>query len=477
MAAFNNNKRAVESILVSSGDQDIINNLTTGGTLPGGGVVPGAPFEIPLMSANVQGNVNLNDGQLGIFSASASSVRGLNNALKPADTYLTTPAIYIAQGTANSQSPGLSSYPLINNRPYEQSGIIYGHNPIIMSGKAAFYHTSSLHSIGDPAGGATGSINTEDLTEYSVGVSFSGYAQDTENPAHGRMHTTYHYKTPEYSSLGLVNDLDHIVQNLAFEINRNSRQFRGFHSNWGANDPVVSFAIGLIANGAQDIQAAGFDNGGTINTFIRNGVQAGFPASAEQIATLRSAMPATYGILNIDLTTAGAGANAEFLWILALDRELAYDDRVPQVKITLGVGLRDGFNETVNETEEVTPSEGEGKARQWQLFYENTHGQRKYYQFQRQSWPFIEVPSEITANTYYSVIIIEHRSQAQIDTANVSISPKKTIILMPACEDTTRTALLAQLNAWVKSCPANFLVGQLNATTGLLEIPQPVFCP
>jgi hypothetical protein len=476
MAAFGNSKRAVESILVTKGDQDIINNLNAGDALPGGGVVPGTG-EIPLMNSTNAGNVNLADGQLGVFAASAAGAVPMNQAIGATDTFATVPAIYIAQGTANAQKPGLGRYPLIDNRPYETSGIIYGHNPIIMSGRAAAWDTSSLWAVGVTAGTPVGSINTEDLTEYTMGVSFSGYAQDTENPAHARMHTTYHYKTPEYSLLGLVDDLDHFVQNFAFEINRNSRLFRGFHSNWGANDPLVAFAIGQVANGATDITAAAFDNGGNIPVFIRNGVQATFPARAEEIATLRSVMPAGYGIINIDLSTAGAAANAELFWVLAIDRDLAYDDRVPQVKITLDLGLRDGFVENVSQVEAVTPSEGEGKSRMLQLYYENTHGQRKYYQFQRQEWPFIEVPSDIVPDEYYNMIVIEHRSQAQIDNGNVSISPKKTVILIPACDTTTKDLLLEQLNIWVRSCPANFLYGEKNAATGDLEIVNPTFCP
>ena len=471
MAAFGSNKRAVENILVLSGDQDLINNLGAAGALPGGGTRAGATTDIPLSSIVNTGHINLFDGQLGIFAAGGSSVRGNNIALLATDDYLTAPAIQIAVGTANAQNPGRGNYPLVDNRPYESSGIIYGHNPVIMTGKGAVYHAHSNWTIGE-----TSAINPFENTEFAIHLGFRGYVMDVENSQHAVQATTYRFETPDYPSLALVDDLDHFVQNYVEEINKNSRVFRTYLNNYGGNDPLVAYAIGLIANGAQDITAAGFDTGGTINVQIRNSIQQTQSLSAEQVASLRASMPALYGILNVDTTTAGAAANAEFIMLQAVDRDLAYDDRVPQIKIRLDVGLLRGFDSTVTVEEKVFAYEGEGIARIWQIFYENTHGQRKYYQFQRQHWPFIEIPSNIDLTQYYNAIIIEHRSNKQISSAALSISPKKTIILAPACSDTTRVALLDYLNRWVKSVPVHFIEGDLSAT-GDLVMTTPSLCP
>ena len=80
------------------------------------------------------------------------------------------------------------------------------------------------------------------------------------------------------------------------------------------------------------------------------------------------------------------------------------------------------------------------------------------------------------AGEYYNTIIIEHRSALQTGVADVSVSPKKTVILIPACEDTTMTSLLVYLNAWVSTCPQNMILGTRNATTGALEVANPSFC-
>jgi hypothetical protein len=471
MAYFGNNKRAVESILVAKGDQALINELGAGGTLPGGGTRSGATGDIPLMNATNAGRVNLADGQLGIFCASPSAVREYNVALLNTDTFLTVPAIYIAQGTGTSQTPGRGSYPLTNNRPYETSGIIYGHNPIVTTGKAAFWATFSNWVIGE-----TGAINTADLTEYAIKATFRGYTQDVENNKHGFLSSTYTYTTPDYTTLGLTNDLAHFVHNMVTSINRNSRVFRSYSNNWGGNDPMIAMALGTTASGATDITAAGFDNGGSVNIQAFDGTTYNYNFTAEEIASLRVAMPANYGIAVANTTGAGSAANAEYILLQAVDRDIAFDDRVPQTKIRLDIGLLRGFNEAVSNVEESSASEGEGLGRKWVLYYENTHGQRKYSAFQRQEWPFIDIDSDIVSGEYYNTIIIEHRSNLQTSAADVMVSPKKTVILIPACDTETMDDLLIYINKWVRSCPQNLILGDRNASTGALEVDAPSFC-
>jgi tRNA threonylcarbamoyladenosine modification (KEOPS) complex Pcc1 subunit len=474
MAAFGNVKRAVESILVASGDYALVNETANGAALPGGGTRAGATADIPLSSTVNTGHINLYEGQLGIFAAGPAGARNPNVALLSTDTFNTAPAIYIAQGTANAQNPARGNYPLVDNRPYETSGIIYGHNPVILTGKGAAYHAYSIWSIGQPSGGV-GSITPFELTEFAIHMGFRGYALDVENSQHSVLATTYRYTTPDYTAIALTDDLDHFVQNYVSQINKNSRAFRSYTASYGGNDPLIALAVGLVANGAQNIDAAGFDNGGVINVQTRNGIQITYTLSAEQVASLRAALPANYGILNVDLTTAGGSADAEWFLVMALDRDLAYDDRVPQVKIRLSPGLLRGFDSTVALTELVSAYEGEGVARMWQIYYTNTHGQRKYYQFQRQHYPFIEVPSSIDPDAYYNAIILEHRNNVQISPAELVVSPKKTIILVPACDDTTMTSILTYLNTWVLSTPQHFVVGAVNSS-GELTIATPSLC-
>jgi len=448
-----NNKRAVETIIVASGDSAMVNDVGAAGALPGGGTRAAATTDLPLMSAVNTGQVNLNDGQLGIFSADANGVRGNNIALLSTDTFNEASQIYIAQGTANAQSPGVGAYPLVNNRPYESTGIILGRHHVVVSGRIAAYDASSVWSIGD-----TGAIIPLDETEYAMHIAYHGQVLDTENSCHAYEKTTLTYTTPDYTVLGLTSDLDHLIQNYAYTINRNSKAFWGGSSIWGANEPVVAFAVELVAGADTDINAAGFDNGGVVPVFTKDSNTYSVNLSAGQVASLRAAIPATHGIKTINITTAGNSADCLYMALLGLDRDLVYDDRVPQVKIRLDVGLGRGFVSTTTAEEDSFAYEGEGVGRHWAIFYENTAGQRKHAQFQRQHWPFIEVASGIDPNEYYNAYIIEHRSVGEIGIAGASVSPKKAIVLIPTCDDTTTASFEAILNTWVASLPSYTLM-------------------
>lgn len=470
MAANRNSKRAVETIIVASGNQDLINNVGAGGALPGGGTRVAATTDLPLMSAVNAGQVNLANGQLGIFSGGDKGVRPNNMAVLTTDTFPLAPEVYIAQGTATSQTPGLGSYPLTNNRPYEATSTVLGRNHVIFTGRVAALPSSTTWNIGE-----TTAINTEDLVEYRIKAAYHGEMQDYNNSQHGYDSTTINYRTPDYTALGLVDDLDHFVQNFAYRINRNSRQFWGGSSIWGANEPIVAFATGQVANGAQDINNVAYDNGGTVQVFLRGTTQYSMTLTTAQVLSLRDSMPVGFGPLNIDVTTAGGAADAEYVTVMALDRDRLIDDRVENDKIRVEIGLLSGFNETVSLTKDSTAYEGEGGGRKWRLVYEKTAGQRKHAQFQRQEWPFIEVASGIVEATSYSVFLIEHVSVQHVGSVGASVAPKKAIILVPACETTTVNALEAYLNPWIKSCPSYTILGNKDAT-GDIALPASNVC-
>jgi hypothetical protein len=467
MASVNqNNKRAVETILVTSGNQRLVNFTANGGALPGGGTRASATADIPLMSAVNAGYVNLNDGQLGVFSASAYGSRAMNVATLSTDTFNEAPEIYIAQGTATSQTPGMGSQPLTNNRPYESSLVILGRHHVVTTARVAEYHAYSIWNIGE-----TTAITTQDLTRYSMSVAYHGQVLDTENSLHAYTQSSFEYTTPDYTALGLTTgeQLDHFVQNFCYQVNRNSKAFFS-SSRWGANEPMVAFAIGTVANGAQDITGAGYDLGGSVNVFTRNGNQHTIYLNKEMVASLRAAMPANYGILNIDLSVAGTTSDAEFFMLMALDRDIAYDDRKKLVKIRLDVGFPAGFNSTVSKEETSKAFEGQGVGRHWYINYQNTAGQRKYAQFQRKHWPFIEVPFGGDINEYYNVYLIEHRSVTELNGANLSVNPKLTVVLVPTCDTATRDDFESIMNTWLASLPSAVRLN--NGVGGALNLPD-----
>lgn len=475
MALNQNGKRPVETILVAKDNQDLINNLAGGGALPGGGTYVGGT-DLPLMSTVNQGFVNLNDGQLGIFSADYDGLRTNNVALQSGDDYADVPAIKIVQGTATSQNPSATNTPPLTNRQLEESGVILGRHTVTWTAKAAALPVFSTWKVGDDVGNI-GEINISSNTEYRLRIAFSGTIIDYHYGKQQYPSSTTNYVTPNYLTLGLVNNLDHFVQNFVVQANRNSRQFRQSLNNRRANDPYVAFAIAPLAvGGTQDITAPAFDNGGIVNVMVFGAVTQSINLTAGQVASLRTAISAGYGILPTDLSTAGSAAGAEYMIYMALDRDRVYDDRIKNDKIDIEAGSPAGFDEQVLIERQTNAYEGEGSGRIWQLVYEGTAGQRKYAQFQRRKWPFIEVPSGIDVNERYTAFILEHRAVHELGIASASVAPRKTIILVPSCDNVTIDALEAYLNTWVRSTPSNRVIGEKDGS-GNIDLTTPTYCP
>lgn len=458
MASFNNNKRAVESILVAYANEPLVNDIANGAALPGGGVRDAAG--LPLMNVTNPGRVNLLPGQLGVFAYGIEGSVQNNMAIANNANAVQTPQVQIAVGTATSQTPGRSMQPMVNNEPYVSSGQIDGRYPIIGSFRAGELHTYSIVRVGDLAANA-GEINILDNNEYAVRVAYRGQVLDTENSMHAFASSSYTYVTPDYTTLGTAEPLDHLVQNMVHVINVQSREFYGASNNWGSRTPLIALAIGTTANGAQNIAA--LNPGDSLNVFVdRNGNQRSITLTTEMLLSLQASIPAGQGVINVNRQTAGINPGAQYFLLVGLDRELVWDDRVKSVKIRIEAGLPRGFFDTVDVVTVSRASEGQGLGRQWVLFYENTAGQRKYSQFQRQEWPFIDVPSGINPAEYYDVVVIEHMTQAQIGVASYSVSPKKTIILFPVCNTVAKNSFALLFRNWLSSGAAYSGVGVTN---------------
>jgi hypothetical protein len=458
MAYTHNNKRAVETFLVAAAGQTALPNADTA-----------------LVNAST-GAVNLNNGQLGFFAAypldAGSGVRSLNTALNHTTTYDTianAPWVQIFQGNENSADPSSASanYPLWV-RPYEASSVIKGSNNLTVTKKEPVAPTTSTWAIGQPAGTGSGEITALDNTEYSISIAYRGRRMDEFYHPEGTNHFSPSFVTPNYTALGTAQPVDHLIQNLAWEINRNSKAVAVNRTKFRGNDPVVALAIDASSPSAgTEIGEGG--SGGTaiaagdfipvVNTSF--GVK-GITLTADQADSIKDAVVAATGvaigsldanILTIDLATAGTatGGTADMIILLALDADLAFDDKIPQVKTRLDVGLTRGFDfNTVYATQEVNASEGQGQGRTLDLWYKATHGQRKY-NLDHTHDPIPEFPSPIdTADAYYQYTVM-HEDENQVDVGNVVVSPKKAIVLVPDANTTLVTAIDNVFGAWVAS--------------------------
>lgn len=457
------NKRPVETFIVAkgSGNSAALYNTSGGGNL------------INNLST---GAVRLSDGQIGFFSATAQGSVGLNIAADTTPTYAEAPVIYLAQGTQWSANPGApgNTYPLWNI-PFIKSADINGKNPVFATKHVYATDTHSVWIIGSTV--AAKAITALDNTEYQVRVGFRGRRADEMYNPEATNFIAASYTTPNYTALATQDPVDHLIQNLCWQINRNSKAIAFDRTRFRGTAPVVALAINVAGNsqgtaiggngdGANGTTAlAAGDVLNVINTnlgvrtitltegmatSIKNAAVAAateFAGSAVVIGDL------TWNILTIDTVTAGLTANgvADLIMLVALDDDLAYKDRIPQVKNRLQVGLTTGFDfNTVNHKQYEDAFEGVGQARALDILYKNTMGQRLYNLMHTED-PAPEFPSPIVTGVKYNVYNIEHVSFDQVDTFNRVDSPQKTIVCIPNTETTLVTNFDAWLNAWLAS--------------------------
>lgn len=441
MGQFKNN-RSVEQILVAKNNQVLINDVANGATLPSGSA---ASANTPLMNSN--GTVNLSAGQLGIFDNTGFGTVAQNAAIAVGNTITNSPEIYIAQGTAQSQTPGVGNYPLTNNRPYEKSSPIIGANSVIYTAKVCAMPTFSTWEVSG--------VNVASSTEYAVKIAFRGRRQDEQNSTHGTSSINPNFVTPDYTIVtSIVNGTDHVLKNIAYQINRSSRAFNVSRPSFGARMPVVAFAVDSTG-AATGVAISALTVGTVLNVFI-SGNQKTLTITPEILNTLTVGLGASEKIVNINLTTAGTlVAGADKLVIMALDEELAFKDKIAQKKIRLDVGLSRGFDVAATAVQVVKPYEGEGQSRQWQLYYEATSGQRKYAQYS-QLYPVIEYPTDIVENEVYTAFIIEHFRNDQISFAETTQAGYKTIVLVPCCDSDTIDSFRRIFEPWLTSCDGRF---------------------
>lgn len=163
-------------------------------------------------------------------------------------------------------------------------------------------------------------------------------------------------------------------------------------------------------------------------------------AGAGLTINLRASTAAVLSDTLTNVTVSGSGnltaatvvsGKADAMLIVALDRDIVYEDRVKQVKSRIDVGLFDGFNfNTVKNSRVQYAYEGDGTGRQWKMFYKDTAGQRKYSTYRGFEEMRIEYPIPVDESVYYDAVIVEHYHADLIGTDSI-VKPFKAIILIP----------------------------------------------
>lgn len=399
----------------------------------------------PLTNATT-GYVDLVEGEIKIFSAKGYGTRASNVTIAANDTVTAAREIFVAVGNKSATDPNYKlPYPL-PNRPYEVSESISGHDTIIYTYRAAKLPTFDTVAIG--------SVNVQDNTNYSIKVAFYGrdideaYSSQCGKPDAANF--TYYSKDYTSLSWNTANATDDIIKNLGYKINQNSK-ILSVSKGYKPSKPVIAFAVDSTGTYGKDPRAL---SAGTFLPVVNTNIGLrGITLTNEMIASFNSSsLPVGATVVPIDLATAGgfaaAGTNlkdpsgadyspavdegkADYLLILALDRDLVYEDRIPYVKTRIEVGLTEGFTSNVTVTKIQKGQEGEGLKRQWDMYWKNSAGQRIYSNYRGFEAMKIEVPSPVVAD-YYDVAIVEHFKVDTIGGTTNVVKPFKTIFLIPA---------------------------------------------
>lgn len=439
-------KRAPEVFLLATGNQAVVADGSTS-------------------LVDSDGTTNLASGQLGVFHSGLGGTNTMNTAISTGDTIAESPKIFIAQGTSDAADAGLGSDGFFN-KPYRRSHEIVGRNTRVWSGKAYVAPELNAWVIGAD-GGATDAIGTPlDNTTYSVRVTFHGRRYDEMFNVRTRKSFVASVTTPDYTALGTVNPLDHLIQNLVYEMNKNSRlittngrrgnenfvalavRFEGSFS--GANTTTLVSALDSL-DGATVVGGYGFSTDAE-TAAANNNSQMG-AAFVNMVADTAVDVDTDTQVVAIDVDTAGtATSGCNGIIILGLNATTVSEDRIPQVKTRLVVSLGENFLSSVTCAESSTVEEGSGIPRQLQLLYDDTQGQREYPANQnRVEFPVIPAPVTFDTTAIYSIYIIESDvADNKIISPDV-VNPLRTYIIVPDASTTTKSELEAVLNAYFGS--------------------------
>lgn len=432
-------KRATESFIVNIAGQTTI------------------PVTGMLMNSST-GNVNLNDGQIGVIAASpyATSAFPQWSFTDATPTLAETPAIAFVQGTPNSAalSSATSKYPLWP-RPYEISGVIDGRRKDIIVTKQAFRPaTHNIWVVGKPENTTPGQINIVNEATYAIGINYAGRRIEENFSKEQGASLSVEETAPNFTTTSIAEPTDWIVQKLAYKINRASFAFN-IPSRFKGTDPVVAFVLASALSGPGGV-AAGTQistlTAGLFGVYSYKGVTRNLFLTQEMVDSIKEAATDsgfTHILLN-DVANAGTatGGTGYGIMIMALDSVTAYIDRIPQIKNRIRVSLKNGFDyTTVSNVEVVYADEGQGYGRVLNLLYEATQGQRKYAQRHTEE-PVINFPSPIVESQEYVVYNILHGNNENVDTFNNIYSPYREILAIPRFSSgTTANTVIALIDA------------------------------
>ena len=423
---------------------------------------------------------NILDGQLGIVcDTHTSSTRAYNEFIDTADDAVKVDTIRVVQGT-----PASADISTIAPLPYADKAAVKSYkiqakNGIMYTAKVAKSSSSDAWVIG----GSLGAITPVSETDYKLHLQFISARNDKYFSVQGNENLSINFTTPDYTTLATTSPLDHLVQNLVYNADLNSYAMRyNMPFVRRGNKNFVAFALKLaggsgtkIGNIVAGVSFPAITSNGSTVSYIPNG---DFVETIKNVIANGSAsgVSANTTIELVDLSTAGAAAKTDAILLVALDHTLAAArDEIVPVKVRLNVGLEYGFQSGVSAAKAnlSKPFEGEGKARTWQLYFDNGARLNIFTQQSRMHTEyFLQAPSYIDATKDYTAYIIDSKEEYQVAYSHDSEYFHRTIILVPVTEQpevktlTVGTKSTGATNATIVLNGVSFTVPLTDDTAG-----------
>jgi len=423
---------------------------------------------------------NILDGQLGVVcDTHTSSTRAYNEFIDSSDDAVKVDTIRVIQGT-----PASADISAIAPLPYADKAAVKSYkiqakNGIMYTAKVAKSSSSDAWVIG----GSLGAITPVSETDYKLHLQFISARNDKYFSVQGNENLSINFTTPDYTTLATTSPLDHLVQNLVYNADLNSYAMRyNMPFVRRGNKNFVAFALKLaggsgtkIGNIVAGVSFPAITSNGSTVSYIPNG---DFVETIKNVIANGSAsgVSANTTIELVDLSTAGAAAKTDAILLVALDHTLAAArDEIVPVKVRLNVGLEYGFQSGVSAAKAnlSKPFEGEGKARTWQLYFDNGARLNIFTQQSRMHTEyFLQAPSYIDATKDYTAYIIDSKEEYQVAYSHDSEYFHRTIILVPVTEQpevktlTVGTKSTGATNATIVLNGVSFTVPLTDDTAG-----------
>jgi hypothetical protein len=416
------NRKHVPELIVAGANSA----LQTAGALVGAGV-----------------SLNINNGQLGLLSwdPSTASSEPIGDFMQAGDA-ATVEHVKLIQGTPNSSN-------ITKVRPWETRDPGYVASDIISKRNIRSF-SADLYKPARLGAHAFSSLGTPQDEQLYKGYVFLNSVRMDRDWADNDNVIAATFTTPNYTVLGTVDPLDHMLQNLAYRFNSASKLGNsGNPTNRIGNRDFVVFAVNTGAGSGTVI--GDIECGDVIEFMVSSGNIYGNPTAPVTSSIVADAplMRALAEVINnnadiaststievINLSTAGAAANVDALIFVSLEEEKAeiFDD-IAQVIPNIEVGLSDSFRDDATYLQtKINPEESVGEGWKMKIFEDN---QARIYRHTMQNQPFMEFINQgftyVDPTKNYNVYTLDYFDYEETLTTREH-APKQLTILLPVAD-------------------------------------------